>query len=319
MSKYIIILIGLISILSCKKEVNIDIPNNERKIVLNSVLFADSVFSVNIYKSNHIQDKTLALLYLNNAKVDILEGGNLLETLKLDSAGCYIGDKGILAQEGHNYEIVVNVPNLKQVKAKVGVLKQVPIISIDSIGEEQYDFDHRGEMDVNKFTIYQVKFKDIPNEKNYYRLKVNLPLVVDTLYNYDSTKYTIYKHYADVGIQTEDPVIELTNETDGYYYFSDILFDGKEYNFNISIMPDFVSDIYSEDGMSFKTVKESYKDDITISLEHISYEMFIYMKSVVIQHNTQGAELFFQAAPVYINVEDGFGIVGTSNVDKKNL
>jgi hypothetical protein len=313
-----LIIIVLLSF-SCRKEIDIDIPNNERKIVLNALFFTDSVFSVNIFKSNHVQDQKQTLLYLNNAKVDVFENGNLLETLLLDTAGHYKGNNNI-AIEGHKYEVVVDVPNLKQAKSKTQIPNKVPIISIDSLGISDYDNEHdetitNGDVFVN----YQVKFKDSPNEKNYYRLKINPPIVYDTIYDYDdSTKYNIDRHPAFINVQTEDASIEINNEYDGYFYFSDLLFDGKEYNFNISIMHDFTTEEHFNDG-SVQFIKKSYKDDITISLEHISYELFTYMKSVSMQSETQGIEMFFQAVPVYLNIENGFGILGATNVSKQKL
>ena len=118
MKKYIIPIALIVLLISCRKEINIKIPDTERKIVLNAIVHPDSVFSANVFRSNHVQDNLMKLLYLNNAKVDVMENGNLLETLQLDSAGYYVGTSAI-AQIGHEYEIAVSVPNLNSVNSKV--------------------------------------------------------------------------------------------------------------------------------------------------------------------------------------------------------
>lgn len=312
MKIYIIPIIIIALSLSCRKEINIDIPDNERKIVLNTIVMNDSVFSANVFRSNHINDDIYNALYLNNATVNVLENGNLLEILALDTAGYYKGTTTI-AQEGHEYEINVSVPNLESVKAKAKLLPKIPIISIDSTGE--YVESGTDGKEYGVLTIYQVSFQDPPNEKNYYRLKVNLPIITDTII-YDSDTI-IYTHTAYTGYKSEDPSIEVWDWIDGYFYFSDLLFDGDEYKFDILIEVYFSEELHFEDGrVEFNNI---VVEDISISLEHISNDLFNYMKSVDMQYETQGMEMFFQAVPVFINVENGFGILGTANASKEPL
>lgn len=313
MKKYIIPIILIVLTFSCRKELDIDIPDNERKIVLNTIAMNDSVFSANVFRSNHVQDGKMELLYLNNATVSLFENGSLIETLSLDSDGYYLGST-TTAQVGHEYEITVSVPNLESVTAKATVLHQIPITSIDSTGVSNYE-NYYGyyEEGANEFITYDVKFQDIPNEKNYYRLKINAPMVADTFFYYDNeTDSLIYDiYYTSIYSYTEDPVIEVWAWLDGYYYFSDILFDGDEYEFEFGIqLPSFEDKGYKN---------EIIMSDISVSLEHISYDMFNYMRSIDMQNDTEGMEMFFQSVPVFINVENGFGIFGTANSSKEHL
>jgi len=43
------------------------------------------------------------------------------------------------------------------------------------------------------------------------------------------------------------------------------------------------------------------------------------MKSIDMQYETKDMEMFFQAVPVFINVNNGSGIFGTANVSKEPL
>ena len=308
MKRYIIPIIIIALSLSCRKELDIKIPNNDRKIVMNTVAIADSNFSATIFRSNHVQDKQMDLLYLNNATVSVYDNGAMLEELKLDSLGVYSSSNAVV-QEGHDYEVKVSVPNLISVSAKAKVLPEIPIISVDSVGwyeeENYYYYDYYDEDEKpNIYTVFEVKFKDIPNEKNYYRLNINTPLYVDTSRYYDNEldSLIINVSYRTVSNSSNDQSIEVWSWMDDYYYFSDILFDGDEYGFSINVMmPEDMSNIIGE---------------LSVTLEHISYEFYVYMKSIDMQSETQDMELFYQAASVYNNVENGFGIFGTANANK---
>lgn len=305
MKRYIIPIILISLTFSCRKEINIDIPDNERKIVLNTIIMADSVFSANVFRSNHAQDKNLDFLYLNNATVNIFENGSLLESLPLDYSGFYKGNTAI-AQEGHEYEIAVTVPDLKPVTAKDKVLSQIPITSIDYIGQttnENYYYYYESEPET--YTTFDVKFKDLPSIKNYYRLKIKTLSIADTTFYYDNDLDSLISeiNYTQQHSYSEDPTIEIWDWRDGYYYFSDVLFDGEEYGFEVNIA-------ISDD-------KDSDKPHIL--LEHISYDFYRYMMSIDMQSETQGMELFYQAAPVFVNIKDGFGILGTANASKEYI
>ncbi len=299
MKKYLIPIAIIVLSVACRKEIDIKVPDNERKIVLNTVVQPDSVFWVNIFRSNHVQDNSTKLLYLNNAKVDIFENGNLLETLQLDTMGHYIGSSAI-AQIGHEYEIAVSVPNLNSVKSKITTMQAVSITSVDSIGPTS--FDEHGSGDSGE-TLYRVNFKDIAGEDNYYRIKAASNSVsADTVYYNlpDSTQYDVYVN--KLYFNSNDPSIEVSDHDD-YYYLSDKLFNGSKYGFEIGV-PD----------MSNKKDKKVY-----FYLEHISYDFYKYMISVDKQSETVDMELFFQSVQVFSNIEGGFGIVGTTTVSKDSI
>ncbi len=304
--KYLIAIAIIALSVACRKEIDIKIPDNERSIVLNAVVHPDSVFSANVFRSNHVQDNVTQLLYLNNAKVDILENGNLLETLQLDTAGYYKGSVAI-AQVGHEYEIVVSVNDLKSAKGKVTTVQTVSITSIDSVGHTTTDDDdYYGpiySLNVGFNILYRVNFKDNANENNYYRIKVAAgSLIADTIYyGSDSTQYDIY--YQQLYTNSNDPSIDVWAYYDNYYYFSDKLFNGKNYGFEIVLF----------------NMSEGKQPKIYFYLEHISYDFYRYMVAVDKQSETEGMELFFQSVQVFSNINNGFGIVGTTTVSKDSI
>jgi len=303
--KYITIIIIAITLFSCKKEINIDVPDSERKIVLNAIVQQDSFFTANIFRSNHIQDDISKLLYYNNAKVDVLDNGSLIETLTLDSVGHY-SSKTAKAVVGHEYEFSVSVPQLKKASGKTKLLPVIPIISIDSIGTTTEEYYYGGDSPI--YTLYGIKFKDTPGQKDYYRIKLNLPAYKDTTIDYYTGDTIINNNHYSIGNYTNDPSIVVWDWIDDYYYFSDILFNGKEYVFQYAILFD-----------GNKLPNDITKQDFSISLEHITYDFFKYMQGVDMQDDADGMQLFYQATPVLNNVTDGFGMVGAASVSKKPL
>lgn len=299
--KYIII-VSLFFTFSCRKAIDISVPNNERKIVLNTLLQADSVIGAYIFRSNHAQDNAVSLLYLNNAKVDVFKDGIFLETLALDTLGYYKSASHTVEKEAE-YELRVDVPNLQSVKGKTAIVNQIPIVSIDSIGlSTLYD----GNM---LYVIYEVVFQDPPGEEDFYRILLksqftNADLPADTTFWGEGPDdfYVDYPFYINEQFEVIDPSIEIWAYLDEYRYFSDLTFDGQQKGLQIAVP-------YSEE----------YNLGFYAYLEHVTPEFYRYMQSVTAQDETQGMSLFFQAVQVYINVEGGYGIVGSTTADVDSL
>lgn len=305
MIKHIILItIVILSLFACRKELDIDIPERDRKIVLNAVFHPDSLFAANVFMSNHVQDRAFELLYLNNAEVAVYNNDDvLLEKLVLVADGFYTGER-IIAEKGKTYKILASVNNLPTVSSKVAFVDYVPIISIDSVGTFSYAYDEFYGENSDSYNRYHVKLKDKPEEDNFYRIKVSAQdlepydsLVWDP-YIEDSVLLTYYPpnlHY-----DSEDPSIEVWGYHDGYFYFSDVLFDGKEYNFELLIRPPDID----------------RRVDFAVCLEHVTPDFYRYIKSYDYHVDAEDMGIFSQTAQVYNNIENGYGILGASTVSK---
>lgn len=307
MNKYFALIVFVILFSSCRKEIDINVPDSERKIVLNAMVHPDSVFSVNVFRSNHVQDNLRKLLYLNNATATVFENGNILEVLALDASGYYRGINA-KAEVGHEYEIEVAVPNLTTVKAKIETLNKVSITSVDSIGTTIYNYDdYYGDMYSETLTIYKVFFQDNFDTQDFYRFKAvsNLGQPYDTVvydpYSKDTITYTIFPSGPSIG--SDDPALEVWPYWDGYYYFSDKLFNGTEYGFEVLI------------GWPY----EGNKGSVNVYLEHVSSSFYNYVQSIDAQNETEGLEMFFQTVQVMNNIENGYGILGTTTVSQDSI
>lgn len=290
--KYAVIIFIVVSLIACRKEIPFDVKDSDRKIVLNTIIQADSLFSAHVFRSNHVYDHSFELLYLNNAIVSVYTNNKLIENLSLVENGYYLGS-GATANANTEYEFRVSVPNLQSCTGVGKVLKPVNIIAVDSIGLMNFEYDEFFSSYEETYQAYEVKFNDNGDEENYYRLKVD---VAD--YNLYNTEYDFF-----VPNESNDAVIEVWPYFDGYYYFSDVLFNGDDYSFTLGLMPPYGTGGYNA----------------CFYLEHISKDFFLYIKSANFQRETKGDALFAQSVQVLSNINNGYGIVGTSTVSKKQL
>ncbi len=269
-------------ICSCERELEIDLPNTPPQIVINSRLFQDSTFSVNVFRTSLINENHTNLWYVDTARVSVYNNNEWIENLTLNSRGNYIGTHCTKANADYRLEVAVKGYSTATVSTKT--LDKVPIIRLDSIGPF---VDAEAQ---EKFFNFAIRFKDNSHTKDYYML--------------DFSEYTAVGSEIS-RIFSKDPAIEIGG--DGYiypgeeikyysnFYFSDELFNGQEYALSICV-PQY-------------KVNEGF----TVNLSHISPEQFKYAQTIDAYNESTGDQmsLFFQAVQVYGNVENGLGILGT--------
>jgi len=307
MNKNLIIIVLLIFFSSCRKEIDILVPEGERRIVFNAMIQPDSLFSANVFMSNHVQDNYIQLLYINNATVNVYDNGKLLETLKIDTVGYYRGSKA-LAEVGHEYEFVVSANNLETASGKTTTVSKVPIVSIDSTGIADLDYySNMSAIESDDYTLYSIKFNDNFDTEDFYRIKITFDNSnsIDTFYFDPETNDTVKFSYFPYppSMQSNDPAIEVMPYQEMYYYLTDKLFNGKEYGFEIGI----------------QVTPEFSGKYIYVYLEHVTSDFYKYVKSVEMQSETNGMEIFYQSVEVFNNIENGLGIIGSTSVTKDSV
>lgn len=263
--------------ISCEKELDINLPGVAPKIVINSKVFQDSVFRADIYRTSIVTEYHNNLWYIDSAKVDLYSNGVFIETLKLDSLGRYSGQHRVEANA--NYKLNVEVNKFPTAHSQITVLDKVPIIRLDSIGT-MIDVETKG-----IFYKFAICFKDNENTNDYYMIDFTDDREIEG---------------KSSEIFSNDPAIEVGGEgftsfgstTYSSMYFSDELFNGKEYSFSINV-PEYK--IY---------------EGFTVNLCHVTPEYFKYIQTYNAQSEADGMEMFFQAVQVYNNIENGLGVFG---------
>ena len=115
--KLLVIIILAISIIfySCEKTVEIPIPDNGRKLVVNSFFEADNSLTVSLTKSKYILDASYNFDFVSNAAISLYENNVLLEKLIEINGGMYTSNSVLLADK--EYSIIIDVNNFEQIKA----------------------------------------------------------------------------------------------------------------------------------------------------------------------------------------------------------
>ncbi len=307
MKTYIIIILSiLLTITSCQKIIDVSIPENERKIVLYSILNTDSLFTADVLLSNHIQERDIQNKNVTNAIVEVYEDNILIDTLKYKEQARYVSANK-KPTTGHQYTIKVKVPGKTET---IGTTNLPPIpqnILLDTSGYrvEYYNYydEYQEYKDSTVYLKYKLTLNDNKDEQNYYRLRVfgtfinyiyELDPNTNELIIVDSTLYNEYFY-----INYDHPAIEFSNNQ--FVYFSDKLFNGDKLSFDFEISNYGIQNFVQ----------------IVAFVESITPEYFSYKQTQDLAYNNDF--MFFMSQPtiVYNNIKNGLGMVGaTSSVNK---
>ncbi|MBN2519789.1 MAG: DUF4249 domain-containing protein [Bacteroidales bacterium] len=302
--RYIIILLAVLLITSCEKVVDIDIPESEKKIVVNGIFKADSIISIHLSKSMNILDpiKWYDLPVIENADLNISSDNGLLNINYLDK-GFYISDERVL--QGGRYSVLIDAPPLQQVSAEIEVPDRIEITSVDtsSFYGKTYTLDS-GLVDII-FYEARLKFKDPGDVKNYYIISCKVlydHIFIDTnIYKieqlrenpnlillFGDTVKTLEKKFVFSGAQIS------INEVfaDEGLLLTDDIFNGKEIEISV---------IFEPDKMAISQL-EYYFSIISIGEDYYKY---IISKQKADQSNGP----FSHPVQVLCNIENGYGIL----------
>jgi hypothetical protein len=271
---------------SCKEEIPFDVPVNERKLVLNSLITNDSLITARVYRSNLVTDNFTGDLYENNAVVALFQNNEFIENLTFLADGTY-QSQVTKAKAGETYALQVNSPTGQNARGSVSVLYPVPILAFDSIGIVRDGiYDER--------VLLRLKFKDNGNTKNYYRVSV-AAYETHSYSDPENPEMRQQIYFLRQWIESNDPGLDA--DYDNYLYFSDVLFNGKEYSFDILM-----------DKYDFGYNKEYFY----VFLENISFDFYRYAVALPAHFDAEEMKFFMEAVLVYNNIENGLGIIGSS-------
>lgn len=123
--RYILIIVLLVNV-SCQKELEIEIPAIEPRLVVNCFFSPDSLFKVRVGKLLSVND-SISHFFIDNAECEIFENGTFAEKLQYSENGFY-NSQTLKAKSGFIYTIKVKHPNFTEVSATDTVPFPVNII-----------------------------------------------------------------------------------------------------------------------------------------------------------------------------------------------
>ena len=286
MKNFVVFLIIFFFVSACDKTIDIKIPDEGRKLVLNSLLKADSAISINLTLSKYILDGEEAVKPIIGAKVSFYKNNQLIEVLTDSSSGYYYGDYTL--KQGENYQIKVEVENYPVLKTETTVPYKTEIIKLEAYQAlDAYDWPE---------TRFSLIFKDNPEYDNYYAVSVIERRY--TTYDLGDGEDTVFVEDYPLNVYSSDPNVF----SDDWYLRRDLLFtdeliQGKEYKLQFNAQRNFYdsNEAVSVYYVQFKTVNKEY---------------YLYYTSLAKHYNAQD-EFFMEPVQVYSNIENGFGIFAT--------
>ncbi len=121
---------------SCKKVINLNVEEKEKKIVLNSILQNNEKIVLNLTKSKSIIDDS-DMEYIDNATIVLTENGTPITSKNYTGNGSYIFNH--IAKKGNTYKIEISNGDLKTIKAETSILNPNLFDIIDTSSTKYYD------------------------------------------------------------------------------------------------------------------------------------------------------------------------------------
>ena len=284
---------------SCEMVVDLDIPEHEPVLVVNSVLSTDQPIKTSLSHSIGAFDLN-SISSVNNASIEVFEDGELLGLMDVTSVP-YYNNSGVLdstyeyhlnqnpiAGKTYTYEIAHD--DYENVRAETFVPNafDLNVQEISLLSSEEYAQQYR----------IHFSFDDDALNENYYRLRLK----------FISTNYQ-YNHDFETSVASIISSEGVENDGAAYWgyeaLFDDDLFNGTQKEISIDFW-DWKS--YFEE--------EGYEVNYSLELTSISKAYYTYTRSLRAHQDHQDQFLFAgEPVQVYTNIENGLGILGAMSVD----
>ena len=275
---------------SCQKEIELEYPTPDPKLVVNCLFSPDSLFKVRVGKILAFND-TVSSFSVENAQCEIYENGVFAEKLEYQGDGYYFS-KILTPKSGNNYKLIVSAEGFPVVDA----IDTVPY----PVSVENAYFEHNtlyDALDESYFHTVNVIFDDNPDLKNYYQLK----LVCERTYD-DSTINKVHL------------ILEKTNDltllnTGLIEYqpssipFSDKLLNGQNY---------FLTTYYTLPFAISNGIDVFYDThNLIVHFNSVSDQFYQYSRKMIMHLRNQESDIFEgigDPVAMYSNIQNGYGI-----------
>lgn len=282
---------ALLFLASCEKEIKMDMPPYESRLVVNSISFAGDVPEVYVSKSVGMTEYNYnKKLTVPNATVVLYTGNAAIDTLTYNAvSGGYTGK--VVAEAGKSYKVVVDAPGMQQISATTVVPSAVSINKINRFIKARLSGDGVTQDEI-RFT-----FDDPAASNDYYILSI---AVVDTVT--DSTVYIGCVNTTDASVESvyDESIDNNTCLSATDIFFRDELFNGKTREMRFFI--------------DSKYMEQNSGASLVVNLNHVPESFFRYRKSYLFASENSGNP-FSEPVSVYTNVAGGYGIFSIINTD----
>ena len=299
-------------IVSCDMEtvIDLDIPPHEPVLVLNGILDTDTNARVVISHSVGAFSNAVPS-FINNANVLLYKDNQFIDSLLLDttnlvyvnyyddyaadSLAMYYYKSDYIPEKNTTYRIAVDHSDYPSISAETFIPDDITVYNID--------VDTTSHEDKIGLTF---SFDDNAAQQNYYRLKVFSSCTKEWEDEYGNDQEWGYR--GDAYMMSNDPSFSSDIPWGGYTFignkviFSDDLFNGQQKTMTLDVQSEFE---YAE------------CDTVIIEFSTFSDDTYSYYSSLV-GHSEKGELSIFggEVIPVYSNVENGLGVLISTNVQQ---
>lgn len=313
---------------SCEKEIEFNGTQTDPKLVINSLVEAGQPVKAYISKSyffldndgsTQVPDGVTASLYVNDNLVG--EMRPFVDTLLSPYEW---GDDTYLSAFGSDYcpqvgdvvKIVASAPGFDEVEATTSPLPNpvdchmdAEVTKWDSYYTQPY---YDGDVYENDSVLWINGYMDLtitlvdpnPGQTDLFRFHLN---GVNHMYSGENMKYVSFDYDDPIfGASLDNEFVDfsdLDSRPEGV--FTDVLFDGKEYQIK-------VKDLYFEMQLDEEYDPEFFR--FSFRMEHLSKEYYNYLYTCN-QGDEIASQLYSEPIQTFSNVEGGYGIVGGHKVD----
>lgn len=298
--KGITIVTSALALMACEKIIEPkDLPQQESRIVVNSIIRTDENIAVQISQSKSILSGK-DYKYIANAACELYEDGHYVQNLIYSNNGMY--GAAFFPKSGRKYELRVSASGFTPVTAATEMPVDINVLPVEIIDTSaHYQRSSYGQGGIN-YISGEVKFRvrviDDLSLKDYYGFE---PVVVllDSLQQPIRTATNVSViSYGSSGVLSGEEYYDKSMETDDQG-----LVNGNQVQRNIGVQ--FSVDEDPADPPAKSVV-------VMFNVQHLSLDYFRY-KQTVINQAFAGPNLFAEPVQVYNNVKEGMGIFAAIN------
>jgi hypothetical protein len=298
-------ILAIVFLAACEKEVEVNLPKSDSKIVLNCIMSEDSLFSVSVTRTKKLYTDDNASIIIENAVVALYENNVFKENLPYVAEGVYTS-KTFRPTNGNKYKVVVKANGFKDAYAEEELIKQATISDVnfkDSVYSNQND----------TYGVVSFMIDDPKTVSNYYELEVDLISYIPDFGSgpgsgnppTDSIRmvYPTFMLIKDEALKENYTPSGIDGETDygtDVLQFSDKFIDGKNYKVEAFI----------------SSSSLDYSDSMMVKIKSVSKSYYEYKRTVLQQGNVGP---FSEPVKVFTNVVGGTGILGSYSQVKKYI
>jgi hypothetical protein len=294
---------SLIIFVACNKDIEVKLPVEEPKLVVNSQTNVGDTIHVQVTKSMNVLEYSFESALITNATVQLNIDNIPGPVMIYDPVKKYY-TAPVKAEQGKKYSVTVTAPSFTKAEAGTLVPVAVPIVNVHRVEHVRTD-DDEGSIDELRIT-----FDDPPTPGDYYIVRIAEPKeskFFNNFYDIRSTDASV-ESIASSDNLSDAGGVRLSRKG---IVVNDALFNGGRKELVLYGAHDLLEPTHTTDANNQPVTLYT-----TVELLHVTNDYYRYFKSYMFVSESYD-DGFTQPANVYTNIANGYGIFSIVYKDKK--